>query len=876
MNLVDVPQLSIERNNNRFSATIGAEIRFIDRSFALPDMRYRLLLQYLYTFEIIGGLVVGIGSIAYALYKISTLPPIITRETLFWFPGSPYVGILWFGVLCLLFLAYRTSRHKRRPQNIPPVASENGKLVHRHVWEYFTQDTQHAVERAVTIAHEWSSESVRVEHVFAALLEQTRIRAMLIRLGLPIAAMQESLKKQLTDDAASAVGAGLSAETMSTLLHSYQLAIDAHLPEIDVTELLMSTIMHSSYLQTMLYDLEITLEKLDNMLAWLRIQAELERRRTRQARGGAHMSKHGIDRAMTAVATPYLNQFSTDITHQVKAGVIKPCVARETELQDIFRIIESGRPNILLIGPRGVGKRAIIEGIAARMVADDVPKIIHDKRLVEISVSSLVAGTTVAGAEERLLRMITEIKRAGNIIVFIDNLEDLVDPADTGVDLAKTLAEVTSNGLFYTFATTTPEGYTKQIANSAIGSTLAEIDVAQMSHNQAIQVLESKAPYIEYRQQVFFTYQALEAAVTLADNYIQQQIIPESAIGILTESASVAKAGGKESILVTAAHVGEVVSKKTGIPVSAITDDESTKLLKLEEALHERVVGQDEAVQLVSNALRRARANIRATNRPIANFLFLGPTGVGKTELAKTIAAVYFGGEERMIRIDMSEYQDTAAVYRLIGQPGQQGTGILTEAVREQPFSLILLDELEKADPQILNIFLQVFDDGRLTDSVGRTVDFTNSIIIATSNAATSYVQSELTKGTSYETIQQSLLHGQLQEYYRPEFLNRFDGIVLFRALKEADIQKIAALLLQRVAADLETRGLGLEVDPGAYAALARVGFDPTFGARPMRRAIQDHIENPIATVLLERTAKRRDTIVVGPDLSLSVRQHTE
>jgi len=298
--------------------------------------------------------------------------------------------------------------------------------------------------------------------------------------------------------------------------------------------------------------------------------------------------------------------------------------------------------------------------------------------------------------------------------------------------------------------------------------------------------------------------------------------------------------------------------------VTTISEDESSKLLRLEEEMHKRVIGQHQAVLLVANALRRARAEIRSQKKPIANFLFLGPTGVGKTELAKTIADVYFGGEDRMIRVDMSEYQDKSGIYRLIGQPGQQGSGILTEAVRQHPFSLVLFDEMEKADPDVLNLFLQVFDDGRLTDSVGRLIDFTNTIIIATSNAGTQYVADQLGKGVELEEIRQSLIRGELKKYYRPEFLNRFDGIVLFRALDREEIKQVAGLMLKRVEKDLEKRGVFLRVDAAALESLADVGFDPEFGARPMRRAIQDTVENNLAELVLGGKLKRRDTVVIG------------
>ncbi len=285
--------------------------------------------------------------------------------------------------------------------------------------------------------------------------------------------------------------------------------------------------------------------------------------------------------------------------------------------------------------------------------------------------------------------------------------------------------------------------------------------------------------------------------------------------------------------------------------------------MRLESEMHNRVIGQEEAVTLVANALRRSRAEIRTGKRPIANFLFLGPTGVGKTELTKTIAEVYFGSEDQMIRMDMSEYQDTNSMYRMIGRPGEQGTGVLTEAVRQKPFSLILLDEIEKADPNILNLFLQVMDDGRLTDSVGRVIDFTNSIVIATSNAGTQFVQDQLRACVTSDQIKTQLIHGELKDHFRPEFLNRFDAIVLFQALTQDQIGSVARLILGGIGKKLEERGIVLEVTDSGVATLAAAGFDPEFGARPLRRVIQDRVENSIAGLLLQNQVHRKDTIVI-------------
>ena len=351
----------------------------------------------------------------------------------------------------------------------------------------------------------------------------------------------------------------------------------------------------------------------------------------------------------------------------------------------------------------------------------------------------------------------------------------------------------------------------------------------------------------------------------LTDRYMHETYLPKKAIEIAREAALyVFKTKGKDA-LVTAEDVSTIVAGKTGIPTTSVASDETEKLLTLESRMHGRVIGQDEAVSAVSAALRRARTELRSQARPIATFLFLGPTGVGKTELAKTVAETYFGSEDMMIRLDMSEYQDSSSIHRMIGVPGSGQGGLLTEAVRKNPFSIVLLDELEKASPDILNIFLQVFDDGRLTDATGRTIDFTNSIIIATSNAGTQYIQDAFSQGEDSSTVKTHLLEEELRGIYRPEFLNRFDGVIVFKPLVEADVLSITELFMAQVAKRLEPKGIGFRAEPEAIALLAQKGFDPKFGARPLRRLVQEEVDNAIATALLEGKVKRRDTIVLEP-----------
>jgi ATP-dependent Clp protease ATP-binding subunit ClpA len=367
---------------------------------------------------------------------------------------------------------------------------------------------------------------------------------------------------------------------------------------------------------------------------------------------------------------------------------------------------------------------------------------------------------------------------------------------------------------------------------------------------------------IEHKQSVIFTYQAVAACVDLALRYMHDGVLPEKAIEVAREVAlEVSKRPKVDGIgWVKKEDVASLVSARTNIPINDVAKDEGQKLLQLEQRLHERVIGQEAAITAVASALRRARTELRSTNRPIANFLFLGPTGVGKTELAKATAEVFFGNEAAMVRFDMSEYQDQASVGRLIGGNGQ--AGLLTEAIRRAPFSLLLLDELEKAHPEILNLFLQVMDDGRLTDGLGRTIDFTNVILIATSNAGTQYIQDEVANGSSLEIIKTGLMDNELRKNYRPEFLNRFDDVIVFAPLTKDDVVAIAYLLIGKIVERLQAKGLTFTVTDAAIHELSEAGFDPKFGARPLRRVMQERVENAIAEKLLAGGVGRRDSLV--------------
>jgi ATP-dependent Clp protease ATP-binding subunit ClpC len=533
----------------------------------------------------------------------------------------------------------------------------------------------------------------------------------------------------------------------------------------------------------------------------------------------------------------------------------------------VLRVIEGGRRSVVLVGPDGTGRATLLAGIAQLMVEERVPDILKDRRLVSLSLTHLLSGVSAQEAQDRLLAVFSEVVRSKNVVLALPDLH-----LAAGTSVEPLLADGLSRGVAYAVATTDPRSYAETLEGTALGRLFEKVEVGEPSETDAIRILESKVGAIEHEHKVLFTYDAVEKAVKLSDRYMHEQYLPAKAIGVCREAAqAVAKARG-ERAQVTGEDVAAIVAEKTGVPVTAVAKDETQALLNMETRLHERVIGQDEAVKSVSSALRRARTELRSDARPIAAFLFLGPTGVGKTELAKAIAQAYFGSEEAMLRFDMSEYQQGGSAERLIGSAGRP-EGLLTEAVRRRPFAILLLDELEKAHPDILNLFLQVFDDGRLTDAAGRTVDFTNCIIVATSNAGTPYLQQAVAEGKGTDEIRTRLMEVELRGIYRPELLNRFDGVIVFKPLTKDEVLQIAYLLIGAVSARLEPKGIGFRATDEAVAELAAKGFDPLFGARPLRRVIQEEVDNAIANALLEGRVRRRDTIVLKPGGQIEIEQ---
>ena len=630
-----------------------------------------------------------------------------------------------------------------------------------------------------------------------------------------------------------------------------------------------------------------------------------------------------------------LKEFATDLTSRAARGELDPVIGREKEIERVMQILSRrSKNNPLLIGEPGVGKTAIAEGLAQLISDSQVPDILRDKRICMLDVSALVAGSKYRGEfEERLKQVVKEVKEDGNIILFIDEMHTLIGAgsAEGSIDAAAILKPPLSRGEIQVIGATTTEEYRKHIEkDSALDRRFQTVVVEEPTQEQALQILTGLSGNYEAHHKVHYTEKALESAVKLSSRYVQDRFLPDKAIDLIDEAgarmriknmtvpADVAaiserlkevrlqkeEAIGKQDYeraaiyrdrekdlvaqrtqleekwreeaalnvaTIDESEIADVVSTATGIPVSNLTEEEASKLLRMESVLHERIIGQNEAVDAVSKSIRRSRAGLKDPNRPMGSFIFLGPSGVGKTELSKALAQFLFDTEDAMISIDMSEYMEKHAVSRLIGSPpgyvGHDEGGQLTKAVRQHPYSVILFDEIEKAHPDVFNILLQILEEGRLTDSQGRKVDFRNTIIIMTSNVGAREIAKETSlgfggvkQGMSDKDIHKSVM-AELKKLFRPEFLNRVDDTIVFKSLTAAEVRQIAELMIDDLRQRLIARGMSITLTDAAYDLVAREGTDATMGARPLRRAIQRLVEDPLAEELLSGKWKEGDVI---------------
>ncbi|CAB4877617.1 MAG: AAA domain-containing protein [Actinobacteria bacterium] len=659
----------------------------------------------------------------------------------------------------------------------------------------------------------------------------------------------------------------------------------------------------------------------------------------RQGSGKGASAERGEGSSEGKKSSKLLDQFGRNLTKLAADGKLDPVVGRETEIERIMQILSRRtKNNPVLVGEPGVGKTAVVEGLAQRIINADVPELLKGKQIYTLDLAALVAGSKYRGEfEERLKKVMKEISQRGDIILFIDEIHNLVGAgaAEGAIDAASILKPALARGELQTVGATTLDEYRKYLErDSALERRFQQIRVEQPSTEETVQILRGLRDRYEAHHKVEITDEALEAAADLADRYISERFLPDKAIDLIDEAASRMRIKSmsappvhreledeiegtrraKETAIeeqdfekaaslrdeerqqmqkkreledsweegeeterpsIGEEEIADIVSMWTGIPVFKLTEAETQKLIRMEEELHKRVIGQQAAVEVISKAMRRSRAGLKDPKRPTGSFVFLGPSGVGKTELAKTLAEFLFGDEESMIRIDMSEYMEKHAVSRLVGSPpgyvGYDEGGQLTEAVRRKPYSVLLLDEIEKAHPDVFNILLQILEDGRLTDSQGRTVDFRHCIVIMTSNIGASeiarntplgFAVSDDETGITYEDMKSRIM-GELKKVFRPEFLNRIDDVIVFHKLSRDEIKHIVDLLLHRVRESLAERGLQLELTDEAKDLLVDKGWDPSMGARPLRRAIQRFIEDPLADFVLRAELDDGDTVLV-------------
>jgi ATP-dependent Clp protease ATP-binding subunit ClpC len=776
------------------------------------------------------------------------------------------------------------------------------------ITQFFSDSTTNLLQRAAQQALEWGSLDLTSEHLLYAALEDRVVRRVLEEVGADPQAIRAQLEEEAQKGGRTDVSPSLAPDAKRALLAAYEESRD----------------LGSSYIGP------------EHVLLALAADDESDGGRLLSRFGLSHTKLRGAvvrgvdtggEAKEPASATPTLDEYSRDLTQMAREGQLDPVIGRAEEVESTIEILSRRtKNNPVLIGDPGVGKTAIVEGIAQRVVNDEVPETLSGKRVVQLDLSGIVAGTQYRGQfEERLKKVIDEVREnSDDLILLIDELHTVVGAgaAEGAMDASNMLKPALARGELHVVGATTIDEYRKNIEkDAALERRFQPVLVKEPSVDDTIDILRGLKDRYEAHHRVKITDEAIVAAAELSDRYVTGRFLPDKAIDLMDQAAARvrlrsktkpqdtkaledelrrvqrekdeavanedfekapelrdqvaalrseledAQQGRRPVAEVRAEDIAEVVSRATGIPVSQLTEEERERLMRLEEQLHDRVVGQEEAVEAVAEAVRRARAGLSDPNRPIGSFLFLGPTGVGKTELARTLAEALFGDEASMVRIDMSEFQERHTVSRLVGAPpgyvGYEEAGQLTEAVRRRPYSVLLLDEIEKAHADVFNILLQILDDGRLTDAQGRTVDFKNSVIIMTSNMGAERIQAHTRREETFEELKEDMLQ-VVRHHLRPEFVNRIDEIIVFRALSREQIVDIARLLLERTTRRLRAQDIEVEFTDEAVELIAEEGFEPEYGARPLRRTIQRRVDNELSRMVLSGSLEPGDRVVVS------------
>lgn len=791
-------------------------------------------------------LVRGVSAVTYIVLSVAAVVLIFLPELR---------SAFWFGIFILLFLFDRAI-HFQSPDRILSELPETGRV---NLARFLSPRAIHVLENALDHSA-FLRTDVQVE-LCRTLLAAREMREAIRRLDIKL----EEFKQKLEELAKESVDlekridstlrlAGLAQVVLLALEESRSSDREC----IEVADLI-STLpnLENIYLKRLFGTFSISQDDLSRALIFS-MGARGLRGQARSMSGivldvHRHMPHRIMNRAWTSRPTPELDRVSIDLTDLARAGAIGFMIGHEMEYERTLNALSRPmNPNVLLVGDSGIGKGTIIEHLAFRLAEDDVPEALFDRRLVSLSLPALVAGAEPAEVQKRIQNVANEIIRAGNIILVIPEIHNLVRTSGSAyLSAADALLPILHSDLFPVIGTSYPREFREMIEprSDFIGG-FEVVPVSEITPKEAERILAYDALLLESKRKLTVSFGAIKTAVQLAVKYPRGKFLPGSAEEFLKEA--VVRAERIKSDLVGPEDVISVAEEKVNVPIHQASESESEQLLHLEDMIHERLIDQAEAVRAVADALRQYRSGLSRKGGPIASFLFVGPTGVGKTELAKILAKIQFGSEHAMVRFDMTEYQDKVSYQRLIGSPDGSLGGGLTDAVREAPYRLILLDEFEKAYPDILNLFLQVLDDGRLTDSLGRTVGFENTIIIATSNAHSDIINAALASGRGMTDIEEELKR-RLTDVFKPELINRFSRVVIFKNLSPADTEKVAELNLRDLSALVAEQGIQLEFSDELVGYVAQRGFDPAFGARPLRRAIDELVRAPLADKILRR-----------------------
>jgi len=651
--------------------------------------------------------------------------------------------------------------------------------------------------------------------------------------------------------------------------YSFQMAKENNSRYVEIEHLFLSLIENTPNIKTILSIFGSDLEIIKGTTFWIVEEREKLSKKYMWQDDFVTPLMGGIGKGMLGRVTPNLDSVSVDITKQVKAGGVQDIVGREEEIKKISEILDGDKNDILIVGEPGVGKTSIIKGVAYKIMNGTEYKTLKNKRVVNLEIGSLLSESKESGnIADKITKILKEIEISGDIILFIDEMQNIVTGMGEKEGNESTILSMLENHIskprIRIIGAVSMENYRKYIEpNEAVSRLFQIIKIDETSKEQTIKILKSISNKYEKQHGILITYPALISCIELSEKLIGNRVLPDKAIDILERASTSVK---NSTRILNSEAISEEISKMTDIPVTEIGKDEADKLLNIGEKMKSKVIGQDHAIDKIKIALQRSRTRMRDETKPIASFLFVGMTGVGKTETAKALAENYFGDEKRMIRLDMSEYQQIDSINRIIGSPDGNSSGTLTEKVRDKPFSLILIDEIEKAHPNIILTFLQMLDEGRLTDTTGNEVDFTNTIIIATSNVGTKTIQDMHQQGKNYEEIQNATLL-EVRNKFAPELLNRFTSIIVFNPLTKGNLRDITKLMLERVKTMAKEKGIEIDFKPELIEELIKKGYSPEWGARPLARVIEDSVESYIAIKLLKKEINPGDRIMLGNEV---------